>query len=89
MKVLQEYIGECDGDFTVERKILPLHRYTVVLADSDHDVKLEIFTVVKIQITVWVVTCSVAVEYQYFLQNVGMHLQHCVGSKCRRPLLRW
>lgn len=26
MKVLQEYIGECDGDFTVERKILPLHR---------------------------------------------------------------
>ena len=27
MKVLQEYIGECDGDFTVERKILPLHRY--------------------------------------------------------------
>ncbi|XP_049853945.1 probable ubiquitin carboxyl-terminal hydrolase FAF-X isoform X1 [Schistocerca gregaria] len=26
MKVLQEYIGECDGDFSVERKILPLHR---------------------------------------------------------------
>lgn len=29
MKVLQEYIGECDGDFTVERKILPLHRYSI------------------------------------------------------------
>ncbi|XP_063224287.1 probable ubiquitin carboxyl-terminal hydrolase FAF-X isoform X9 [Bacillus rossius redtenbacheri] len=26
MKVLQEYIGECDGDFAGERKILPLHR---------------------------------------------------------------
>lgn len=26
MKVLQEYISECDGDFTGERKILPLHR---------------------------------------------------------------
>jgi hypothetical protein len=32
MKVLQEYIGECDGDFTVERKILPLHRYIMVSA---------------------------------------------------------
>lgn len=27
MKVLQEYISECDRDFTGERKILPLHRY--------------------------------------------------------------
>ena len=27
MKVLQEYISECDADFTNERKILPLHRY--------------------------------------------------------------
>lgn len=27
MKVLQEYIGECDGSFVNERKILPLHRY--------------------------------------------------------------
>lgn len=26
MKVLQEYISECDGDFSGERKILPLHR---------------------------------------------------------------
>ncbi|KAL0281150.1 UNVERIFIED_CONTAM: hypothetical protein PYX00_002224 [Menopon gallinae] len=26
MKVLQEYISECDGDFINERKILPLHR---------------------------------------------------------------
>lgn len=30
MKVLQEYIGECDGDFALERKILPLHRYLIV-----------------------------------------------------------
>lgn len=29
MKVLQEYIGECDGDFALERKILPLHRYLI------------------------------------------------------------
>lgn len=27
MKVLQEYISECDSAFPVERKILPLHRY--------------------------------------------------------------
>lgn len=26
MKVLQEYISECDGSFVNERKILPLHR---------------------------------------------------------------
>lgn len=26
MKVLQEYISECDSDFSGERKILPLHR---------------------------------------------------------------
>lgn len=30
MKVLQEYISECDGDFTNERKILPLHRYVKI-----------------------------------------------------------
>jgi hypothetical protein len=36
MKVLQEYIGECDGDFTVERKILPLHRYIIVSAGVAH-----------------------------------------------------
>jgi hypothetical protein len=39
MKVLQEYIGECDGDFTVERKILPLHRYIIAstgVTDSCH-----------------------------------------------------
>lgn len=27
MKVLQEYINECDSAFPGERKILPLHRY--------------------------------------------------------------
>lgn len=27
MKVLQEYISECDSAFSGERKILPLHRY--------------------------------------------------------------
>lgn len=27
MKVLQEYINECDTTFPGERKILPLHRY--------------------------------------------------------------
>lgn len=27
MKVLQEYINECDNAFPDERKILPLHRY--------------------------------------------------------------
>ena len=32
MKVLQEYIGECDGDFALERKILPLHRYLIASA---------------------------------------------------------
>lgn len=39
MKVLQEYIGECDGDFAVERKILPLHRYIIAssgVTGSDH-----------------------------------------------------
>jgi hypothetical protein len=43
MKVLQEYIGECDGDFTVERKILPLHRYIFVLSDiTDANYILEV-----------------------------------------------
>lgn len=27
LKVLQEYVSECDGSFVNERKILPLHRY--------------------------------------------------------------
>lgn len=29
MKVLQEYISECDGEFNGERKLLPLHRYAI------------------------------------------------------------
>lgn len=46
MKVLQEYISECDGDYALERKILPLHRYIIAstgITDSDHrlDVSVE------------------------------------------------
>lgn len=44
MKVLQEYVSECDGDFSHERSILPLHRFVLAYNSESWRTELKVFT---------------------------------------------
>lgn len=45
LKVLREYVGQCDGDYGEERSILPMARYNLLLLVSLDKIKIqEIFS---------------------------------------------